>query len=66
MLFLVDIALALLTPPQTLKESSRLPCTTEPRDESFGNNSQAEPQVPFTLQQRDTTLTSAEALVKKQ
>lgn len=63
-LFLVDIALA-LTPPQTLKGSSRLPRSTEPRDESFGNNSQAERQVPFTLQQRNTTLTSAEALVKK-
>lgn len=40
----------LLHGSQTLKGSSRLPCTTKPRDDPFGNNSQAELQVPLTLQ----------------
>lgn len=64
--FWLTLLWLLLTPVQTLKGSSRLPCAAEPRDESFGNNSQAELQVLFTLQQRKTTLTSAAALVKKQ
>lgn len=64
--FWLTLLWLLLLPPQTLKGSSRIPYATEPRDDSFGNSSQTEPQIPFMLQQRNTTLTSAEALVKKQ
>lgn len=57
--FWLTLLWLLLTPPQTLKGSSRFPWATEPRDESFGNNPQSELQIPFTLQQRNATLTSA-------
>lgn len=66
MLFWLTLLWLLFTPLQTFTESSRLPFATKPRDKSFGNSSQAELQVPFTQQQRNTTLTSAAVLVKKQ